>query len=172
MGNLGSITTMVLTIILVPLVVGRIPYLRRPDVVGRRVAKAQLPGWVTLVELLIFAASEGALVIFFFIIESYAYRTLHHGRSMPGSIQPSLSVDLVFFLIEVSAPVIMALPLGMLLANVISWLIPPIRNAEYKIMAEGVPGYNWRDLNLGLIKASLIISTVCVILCAICMVRP
>jgi hypothetical protein len=65
----------------------------------------------------------------------------------------------------------MALPLGMLLANFMSWLVPPIRNIENKLMAEGVPGYTWHDLNFGLIKFSLVAIPVCVILAVISLIQ-
>lgn len=171
MGNFSSLVSIALTTILVPLVLTRLPYFRRPDVAARRVAKAQLPGWVQLVELFFFGASEVILISLFFCIEVYAHRVLHQGRNILGSIQSDLSADTIFWLIQILGPVIMALPLGMLLANLISWLIPPIRNAENKVMAEGVPGYTWHDGNFGLIKFSLVSSPICVILAAVSLMR-
>jgi hypothetical protein len=86
-------------------------------------------------------------------------------------MQSTISADLIFWMIQLFAPALIALPLGMILGNLISWLIPPIRNIEYKIIAEGIPGYNWHDLNFGLIKFSLIISPICVILIAISLIQ-
>ncbi len=171
MGNLGSLITIPLTIILVPLVLSRIPYFRQPGVVARRVAKKQLPGWVSLVELIFFGVSEGVLIILFFSIEGHAHRALHQGRDLLGSAPPASFVGSIFWLIQVLAPVMTALPLGMLLANSMSWLVPPIRDIENKIMAKGVPGYTWHDLNYGLIKFSLIASPVCIILTLISLLR-
>jgi hypothetical protein len=171
MGNFGSLVSIALMAILVPLVLSKLPYFRRPDVAARRAARAQLPGWVSLVELFFFGASEVVLIVLFFLTENYAHRVLHQGRNILGSIQPDSSADLIFWLIQVLGPVIMALPLSMLLANLISWLIPPIRNIENNLIAEGAPGYTWHDLNFGLIKFSLVSSPICVILAAVSLMR-
>lgn len=171
MGNLGSLITIPLTIILVPWVLRRMPYFRRPEVVARRVAKAQLPGWVSLVEMTFLGVSIGALIVPFFVIERHAHQALHQGRNMLSPAPPASSIGFIFWLIQILAPVIMVLPLGMLLANFRSWMIPPIRNIENKIMADGVSGYTWHDLNYGLIKFSLGASPVCVILTAISLIR-
>jgi len=156
-----------LTIILVPWALRTMPYFKRPDVIARRVAKAQLPGWVSLAEMIFFGVSESVLIYPLFLIEGHAHQALHQGRNLASSAPPASSVAFVFWLIEVLAPVVVALPLGMLLANFMSWLIPPIRNRENKVMAEGVSGYTWHDLNYGLIKVALVATPVCVILTVI-----
>ena len=171
MGNLGSLITIPLTIIFVPWALRRMPYFRRPDVVARRALKAQLPGWVSLVELLFFGVSIAALTVLFFSIERRAHRSLHQGGNILAVAPPASSVDFIFWLIQILAPVMMAIPLGGLLANFMSRLIPPIRNAENKLMAEGVPGYTWHDLNYGLIKFSLVILPVSIILIVISLMR-
>jgi hypothetical protein len=171
MGNLSSLIAMTLTAILVPLVARRIPYFKRPAVVARRAAKAQLPGWVSIAELIFLLVSEAVLIIPFYLIERYAHQALHPGRNFLAPMQPSFSADLIFWLIQALAPLIMTLPLGMLLANLISWSIPPIRNVENIIIEEGVPGYNWHDLNFGLIRYSLIASPICVILTVISLIQ-
>jgi hypothetical protein len=143
------------------------PYFRRPDVVARRIARSQLPGWVSLVELMFFGVSAGVLIVLFFFIENHAHRSLHQGSGMLVSAPPASSFGIIFWLLQILAPVILALPLGMLMANLISWLILPIRKIEDKVMAEGVPGYTWHDLNYGLIKFCLLASPVCAILTVI-----
>jgi hypothetical protein len=170
-GNIGSLITISLTIILVPWILGRMPYFRRPDVIARRIAKSQLPGWVSLVELMFFGVSAGLLIVLFFLIERHAHRSLHQGRDMLASAPPASSFDFIFWLIQVLVPLILALPLGMLLANLISWLILPMRRIEDKIMAEGVPGYTWHDLNYGLIKFCLLALPVCAILSVISLIQ-
>ena len=171
MENLVSLITIPLTIILVPLVLRRMPYFRRPDVVARRAAKAQLPGWVSLTEFIFVVVAQGVLISLFFIIEIHAHRAFHKGSNILHFAPSVTSVDFIFWMIQLLAPVIMALPLGMLLANLASWLIPPIRNIENRIMAQGVPGYTWRDANYGLIKVSLMALPVCLILAAISLMR-
>ena len=171
MEDVGSLISITLTIFLVPLVLRRIPYFKRQDVKARRAAKAKLPGWVSAAEMSFFVASEVLLVPVLFSIENHVHQVFHQGRNIVGSIQPSFSADLIFWLIQVIAPLVFSLPLGMLLANLISWLIPPIRKIEYKIMDEDVPGYTWHDLNFGLIKAILIMSPVCLILASISLIR-
>ena len=171
MENLGSVITIPLTIILVPWILSRIPYFRRPDVVARRVAKAQLPGWVSLIEFIFFAASEGGLFVSAFLVENRAHQALHYGMNILSYAPPLASLSFVFWLIQLAAPLIMVLPLGMLLANAVSWMIPAIRNIENKVMAEGVPGYTWHDLNYGLIKFSLVTSPVCLMLIVVSLMR-
>jgi len=171
MGNLGSLIAIPLTIILVPLILRRMPYFRRPDVVARRVAKAQLPGWVSLVEMIFLGAFEGVLIILFFLIEAHVHQALHQGKNLFGSAPQASSFSFVFWLIQICVPLMMALPLGMLMANLMSWLIPPIRNIENEIMAKGVPGYTWHDANYGLIKFSLVTCPICLILAAISLMR-
>jgi hypothetical protein len=165
--NIGSLIAMSMTIILVPWVLGRMPYFRRPDVVARRIAKSQLPGWVSFLELIFFGVSIGVLIVLFILVEEYAHRSLHQGRDMLASAPPASSFGFIFWLIQILATLILALPLGMLMANLISWLILPIRKIEDKVMAEGVPGYTWHDLNYGLIKFCLLASPVCAILIVI-----
>jgi hypothetical protein len=80
-------------------------------------------------------------------------------------------LDSSFAWIEVIAPMAAALPLGMILANLISWSVPAIRKAEDTIMAEGVPGYNWKALNVGLIKAAAVMTPVSIILALISLSR-
>jgi hypothetical protein len=51
--------------------------------------RAQLPGWVSLVEMIFFGVSEGVLIILFFLIEGHAHQALHQGRNMLGSAPPA-----------------------------------------------------------------------------------
>jgi len=171
MRNITSLIAMASAMILVPWILHSIPYFTRPHVIARRVAKAKLSGWVSLVELFLFGVLCAGLTTVFFLIEGHAHQALHHGRPILTSIKASYSADLIFWMIEVLTPLMLALPLGMLMANVISWLIPPIRKAEHGIMEEGVPGYKWHDLNYGLIKAALVIWPLCMILDFISLVR-
>lgn len=117
--------------------------------------------------MIFLGAFEGVLIILFFLIEVHAHKALHQGKNLLGSAPPAFSLGFVFWLIQICAPVMTALPLGMLLANLMSWLLPPIRNKEVEIMAKGVPGYTWHDLNYGLIKFSLVTCPICLILAAI-----
>lgn len=171
MGNLGSLITVLLTIFLVPWAIGRMPYFRRPNVVARRAAKAQLPGWVRLAELFFFCISEVSLAVLLFSVEMKTHRALHQGANILPYAPQVASANFVFWVIQILAPLIMVIPLGLLLANSMSWLIAPIRNIENKIMAQGAAGYTWHDLNYGLIKFSLVASSVCIILMAISLPR-
>jgi hypothetical protein len=174
MGILASLISVAFTVVLVPWIVYRVPYFRSPDVRARRAAKTRLPGWVTLIEGLILLVSETALIYVFFQIESFAYRFLHPGSVSMASRWPqtnSLSLSFFFELIELFAPAAAALPLGMILANFVSWSIPPIRRAEGAIMAENAPGYSWIDLNIGLVKTAAIMVPVSLILSFISLMR-
>jgi len=174
MGNLSSLASMALTLVLVPWIVRSIPYFRRPDVLARRAAKRQLPGWVTFVEGVFLLASEAVLIYTFFQIESYAFGLLHPGSTSMASHWPralSLSSNSLFCLVELFSPAAAALPLGMILANFISWSILPVRKAEWVVMAQNVAGYNWIDLNMGLIKAAVVMVPASVILALISLMK-
>jgi hypothetical protein len=171
MTDFGTLTTIPLTIIVVPLVLSKLPYFRRPQVVARRVAKAKLPSWVSIVELLLFATFLGVGAIASFAIEERAHEFLLHGAKILVTAPSGSPALFVFSLIEILAPVIMVLPSSMLFANGVSWLISPIKKHEDEIMAKGISGYTWHDANLGLIKASLIIVPVCMILAILALLR-
>ena len=163
MENLGSFITTVLTAILVPWVVRRLPYFKRPDVAARRAVRAKLPAWASLAELVFVVVSEIVLIVWFFQIERYVHQVFHPESQFIGPLQATFSLVSLFRVIEIIAPLTAALPLGLILANVISWSIPPIRHAENKIMAEGVAGYNWTDANMGLVRLAAIVVPVSVI---------
>jgi len=169
--NVASFLGIALTAALVPWIIRRIPYFNRTDVLARRAAKGRLPGWVSIAEFFFLVVSEIALILLFYSTEAYFHRIFHPELPFLPPLQPRLSFDLVFWLIEVLAPLIAALPLGMILANLISWSIPSIRNAENKIMGEGVPGYTWRDANIGLLKAAAMVVPMSVIFVSISLLR-
>ena len=171
MGNLVSVLTIPLIIFFLPWAIRRMPYFRRPDVRARRAAVARLPGWVRLAELLFFCLSEVTLVALVFSLEMKVHQALHQGRNILQAAPPRLSSDFVFWLIQVVAPIVIVIPMGLLLANSISWLIPAIRKEENVVMAEGVPGYTWHDANYGLIKIAIVVLPVCLLLIAISLIR-
>src|SRR5579862_4009952 len=113
MQNLAYLSSMALTVILVPWVIHSIPYFKRPDVVARRAAKAQLPGWVSLAELVFWLVSEVLLVAPLFLLEAYIHSALHPGTMFLASMQSSYSLPFICWIIEAFAPIIVALPLGM-----------------------------------------------------------
>ena len=163
MKNLGSFLTIVLSAILIPWVIRRVPHLKRPDVAARRAVRAKLPKWVSLTELVFVVASEIGLILWFFEIEQHFHQVFHPESEFIGQLPATFSLIWVFRVIEIFAPMAAAVPLGLILANVVSWLIPPIRQAENKIMAEGVAGYNWTDANMGLVRLAAIVVPVSVI---------
>jgi hypothetical protein len=171
MSSLISLLATVAAVLLLRQVVRRAPYFQRPDVVARRAAKAQLRRWVSLAELFFAVAALVALVMLFFPLETAAYGLLHpHAEFLP-KVQPRLSSEFLAWLIQVFAPLAVALPLGLILANLISWLIPPIRKAEDKIMARGVPGYAFKDLNLGLLKFAAVSVPTAIVLAILSLMR-
>lgn len=169
--RLASFSAIALTVLLVPWVIHHIPYFNRSDVSARRVAKGRLPRWVSITELLFLGTSEIALIGLFYLSEASVHRVFHPGLAFLPAVQARLSFDLVFWLIQALAPPMAALPLGMILANLMAWSIPSIRKAENKIIDEGAPGYTWADLNMGLLKAAAITVPASVILALISMMR-
>lgn len=169
--NVASFLAIALTAVLIPWIVRRIPYFNRTDVLARRAAKSRLPGWVSIAEFFFLAVSEIVLILLFYSTEAYFHRIIHPELAFLPPQQPTLSFDLVFWLIQVLAPLMAALPLGMILANLISWSIPSIRNAENKIMREYGPGYTRRAMNIGLLKAAAIMVPMSVIFASISLLR-
>jgi hypothetical protein len=165
--NLLASLGIVLTIVLVPWVIRHLPYFNRADVLARRAAKAGLPGWVSVMELLFLATSAIGLLYLFYSTEALLHGAFHPELAFLPSVRASFSFSLVFWLIHALAPVAAALPLAMILANLISHSIPSIREAENRVIAENVPGYTWAELNMGLLRAAAIIVPVSVILAVI-----
>jgi hypothetical protein len=169
--NVASFLGMALTAALVPWIIHRIPYFNRTDVLARRAAKARLPVWVSFAEFFLFVVSELAFIFLFFSTEAYFHQVLHPGSAFLSPQQPKLSFDLAFWLIQALAPLIAALPPGMVVANLISWSIRAIRSAENEIMNEGVPSYTWRDANVGLLKATAIMVPISIVIGSISLFR-
>lgn len=123
-------------------------------------AKAKLPSWISFVEFVALVASEALLLTLLFTLTVNVHQFIHPGVPYLHSGPITFSVNSIVDLIKIFAPMVIALPLGMVSANAVSWLIPRIRNEENRIMAEGVPGYSWKELNLGLIKFALVVAPV------------
>jgi len=157
MEKFGSAFSIVLIAILVPWIIKRLPYFKQPDVVARKALKAKLPTWVRQTETLILLIFACALTVLFFQIEQYVHEVIHPQSQFLNPRGPTSSLDFFFLMIEALAPCMLALPLSMILANVVAWSIPAIRNVENSLMAEGVAGYNWKDLNMGLLKFAAIV---------------
>jgi hypothetical protein len=163
MGNLGSLFSIILTALVVPWVVHRLPYFSRPDILARRAVRAKLPAWASLTEMVFLVASVLALTVLFFKMELYVHQFFHPELEFLRSPRATFSLDSLFMAIETLAPLMAALPLGMILANLVSWSISPIRNVENKIMAEGVAGYTWKDLNMGLVRGAAVMVPVSIV---------
>ena len=171
MATAASLLGIALTATLVPWIVRRIPYFQRTDVLERRRAKARRPGWVSTLEFLFLTVSEIVLIVPFYLIEVHFHRVLHPGSPFLPPQEPRLSLDLAFWLIQLFSPLMAALPLGMILANLLSWSIKPLREAENEIMGKGVPGYTWRELNVGLLKTAAIMVPMSVIFAFLSLLR-
>jgi hypothetical protein len=98
---------------------------RTADYHESRVAKGRLPSWVRVVERLVMYAAIlglGALVLVVFGNESRAEGGAHH-LGGAAAIYIALGALLI------------AIPLGALLANLVSWLLPPLRRANEAAMS-------------------------------------
>lgn len=162
---------MAVTVILIPKIIHQIPYFKRGDVIARRAAKIGLPRWVSNMEMLFLSVFVVALIYPFYSAEAMIHHMIHPNLPFLSLLPPRVSFTLVLWLIQLFAPLTTALPLAMVMANLLSWLIIPIRRAENRIMAEGVPGYTWRNLNLGLLKAAALMVPMSVILASISLMR-
>jgi hypothetical protein len=104
-----------------------------------RTFKARLPPWVQTVEKVVWIAM--LLLIGGVVLRSF---WAAHGVVMPG--HPVKGASAVF---SVMGAGLIAVPLAMLGANAVSWLLPPVRAANLRAM-DGLH-VSFGDLNRGLV---------------------
>lgn len=106
--------------------------------------KAALPWWVGTVERLVALAWAYVLVV-----STWKIYSLLLGRS-PTAVS-SGTAEKVFVVLGIGLIIV---PLALLCANVVSWIVPPLRHAnEQAFRGKSI---SFRSLNMGLIKGALI----------------
>jgi hypothetical protein len=113
-----------------------------------RAFKARLPGWVKQFEALLFCGLACATIIGVIATFFRLARLLHWGDVSvgPAAIYSSIGAVLI------------AVPVSALAANLVSWLLPPVRAANYRAMGGSRVSFrsqNWELLLFGLVSIPL-----------------
>jgi heme/copper-type cytochrome/quinol oxidase subunit 2 len=124
--------------------------------------KSRLPTWVKQVELVFQIVF--LLTIFFGLVfgVSALHVALHRNSAKPAGISEGLIVLSSLF---------GALVPAMLLANLLSWSIPAMRNANL-VALEGLQNTSFSSANIGLMKLGAVLIPVCTIAAAIAVYDP
>lgn len=129
------------------------------DFAQARAFKAAVPWWVGTVERLVALVCASLLAIGAWEI---CERLL--GLPPPG---PITSPRAIYVLLGIGAII---LPLALLCANLVSWIVRPLRSANQRALHGN--GLSFGTLNLGLLKFALVCASVGLLLIGIAAVRP
>lgn len=116
---------------------------RSPESQERALFKQRLPGWVKSIEGLTFLALLPLIFFGLFFASFGAHHLIHPGADW---WHPSYIAGFLLTL----PTLIIAVPMSMIMANIISYLVPPLRKANELAMA-GLPAASFRQMNRGLI---------------------
>jgi hypothetical protein len=116
---------------------------RSPAAGERALFKKRLPNWVNTIEGLILLV----LLILISVGLFFGSFTLHH--IMHSNTEWGHASDIASGLLVVPS-LFISFPIAMLIANVISWLIPPVKKANELAMT-GLPAASYAQLNRGLL---------------------
>lgn len=109
--------------------------------------KAKLPVWVKQIEMLLWLVLWLPLMLASIILLERAYSALHSAQSLPNGVTVGLIV--------VSSALTTLVP-ALLLANVVSWLLPPIRIANLAAMQEFAT-VSYGSATTGLVKVGSVV---------------
>ena len=122
--------------------------------------KAALPWWVGIIER--FVALAWATL---FAVGAWKIYVLVTGASPPSG--PIASPGPIYVVFGTGAII---LPLALLSANAVSWIVPPLRNANQ--LAFRGKGLSFKRINRGLIKAALVSAVVGLALIGVATIKP
>jgi hypothetical protein len=114
--------------------------------------KSRLPQWVKQLEFYSFAVALSAYVTLSFIGLFRLHRALHPQTPPTDLATTMIAVACIF----------PAITLAMLTSNLISWAIPPARNANLAAMS-GLDKVSFGSLNRGLLLFALVIVPICMV---------
>jgi hypothetical protein len=126
--------------------------------------KVALPGWVKIFELFTNAVFLASISYFSFRVFFGIYKLGHQGY-LPGG-----PLSLAEFL-TVFSSLLAAIAPSMLAANLVSWIIPQVRQAN-QIAMNGFPSVSFWKVNRELIFAVLVIDSVCILQAVIAAWEP
>jgi hypothetical protein len=153
MNPLIAIATFAVTWFVARLILLRYLRYRRRTVAGQewQEYKARLPGWVKQTEM-VFQVFFWLTITFLFIVGSLA---AHNAVRTNGDRPGGLSFGLILF-----SSLFAALVPAFILANGVSWLIPPMRKANL-LAFEGLQTASYRTATMGLAKFGSILLPIC-----------
>lgn len=133
---------------------------RTVDYAEGQAFKAALPPWVGAIERLVALAWA-----FLFAIGAWkVYILVSDAPPRPGPIN---SPGPIYVILGIGAII---LPLSLLCANGVSWIVPPLRNANRRAFRG--KGLSFKTLNQGLIKFALVSATAGFALIGVAAVQP
>ena len=121
--------------------------------------KAALPSWVGTIERLV-ALAWGSL----FAVCAWKICVSLGGRPPPGPIS---SPGPIYIILGIGAII---LPLAFLCANVVSWIVPPLRNANQRAFRG--KGLSFKTMNQGLIRFASVSALAGFVLIGIAATKP
>ena len=130
---------------------------RTADYADGKAFKAALPWWVGTVERLVALAT-------LFAVGAWKVCVLLAGAPPQG---PITSPGPVYVIVGIGAII---LPLSLLCANVVTWLVPPLRDANQRAFRGN--GVSFRSLNEALIKGAFVSALAGLILIGIAIIKP
>jgi hypothetical protein len=123
--------------------------------------RARAPSWLTSLEMINVIAILLVLSLGAFSALLRLHATLHG---------PSPATGLVIVLVGLAC-FIGGMPPAMILANLVSWMIPPLRAANEAANA-GLPTASFAGANKGLLVASAIVLPLCLLQAALGVIEP
>lgn len=163
----SRLIALVITILVVRWVMRRYLSWRKnssPAANERALFKQRLPEWVKSVEMLIFIIL--LLPVFFGLF--FASLSIHHFfHPLVEFGHPSDAATGLFLLPEI----VLAGPLAMVLANLISWLIPSMRKANEHAMQD-LPAASYRQMTRGLLIVLAWIAPFALVLLSLGVIDP
>jgi Na+/proline symporter len=120
---------------------------RSPEARERSTFKARLASWVKLVEMSVWVSAWLILMLIMFAALRSAYQFFHPNSTFYRSDDP-------WGYVAALSCGIITLPIAMLAANYLSWVIPSLRRANEEAM-DGLPAASFKEANLGLLRFTL-----------------
>jgi len=159
-----AIFTALATWLIVRLVLKRYLQYRRKSQSGQewQQYKAALPGWVKQAELVIWIVLWLPLMLVINVAVDMAYSAVHAAHTQPDGVAMGLMV--------VSSAITALVP-ALMLGNVLSWVLPPIRRANLAAMQEFAT-VSYRSANTGLVKFGSVVIPISLAVAVLAVLAP
>jgi len=124
--------------------------------------KAKLPAWVKLTEMVFWVTLWLPLMLASIVLMDAAYVLVHPKQTQPEGIASGLIIVSSMFTTLVPA---------LMLGNIVSWLLPPIRKANLAAMREFVT-VSYRSATIGLAKFGSVVIPVSLAVAVVAVLAP